>query len=117
MNLEPPLDPPWEEDAPEIDDVWENDDFMSRMNDINGSFIESITEQPDEVLEDMKDWIVCGKGDELVKLMRKFMEDYHTDLDYNEPPEPDYSELDEPDYDENEEIARAETAYERSIGL
>ncbi|MBW1673545.1 MAG: hypothetical protein JRJ45_07830, partial [Deltaproteobacteria bacterium] len=37
-------------EAPEIDDVWENDDFMSKVNDLDGSFMECFTEMPDETL-------------------------------------------------------------------
>lgn len=63
-----------------MSDLWENEHFLSRLDDINGYFIECFTEMSDEQLETLKDLIVDGKNEEVGKMIRTRIENYLGDI-------------------------------------
>ena len=74
-------------------DVWEHPEFLERMNDLNGYFMEAFTESSDEWLAMFKDAVLADDGAKMLTLFKNRLEDYlGGDLEAPEPPEPDYDE-------------------------
>ena len=77
---------------PEDIDVWDHPEFINRLDDINGYFIEAFTEAPDEWLKNLSGYIQGQKADKVLEMITNRLEEY-CGQDLPDPPEP------EPDFD------------------
>ena len=73
-------------EAPEVD-TWEHPEFLERLDDVNGYFLEAITEADDSWLMELKDYIVGQRADKVLKMLTDRLEDY-CGKDLPDPPAP-----------------------------